>query len=84
VSRHSSVVASSLVFIGLGIAFIAFQGSSALSGVYSALGASDLAVTLEGAASETIRANGPIVALALLALAALGARAALARRRDRS
>ncbi len=82
--RHSSIVASSLVFVGLGIAFIAFQGSSALSGLYADLGAADLAIRLEAQIAALIRANGVVVAVALVAIIALVARAARgARGRER-
>ncbi|HEX9549745.1 MAG TPA: cytochrome c biogenesis protein CcdA [Candidatus Limnocylindrales bacterium] len=80
-ARHSSIVASSLVFIGLGIAFIAFQGSSALSGVYASLGAADLAVSLEAGVSAVIRGNGAVVTFALLAAAVVLVAAAVRRRR---
>jgi cytochrome c biogenesis protein CcdA len=83
-ARHSSVVASSLVFVGLGIAFIAFQGSSALSGLYADLGAADLAVSLEAGVAALIRANGLIVTVAVVAVVAVAMGAALrARRRER-
>ncbi len=81
--RHSSVLASSLVFVGLGIAFIAFQGSSALSGAYADLGAADLAISLEAGVAAIIRGNGFVVTFAIVAVAVLVARAALgARRRE--
>lgn len=81
--RHSSVVASSLVFVGLGIAFIVFQGSSALGGLYAALGASDLAISLEAGIAALIRANGLVVTFVLVVVAVLVVRAALgARRRE--
>jgi len=62
IRRHSSVVISSLLFIGLGIAFIVFQGSNALGGVYAALGAADLAVTVESAIRD-LAARAPLVLL---------------------
>lgn len=81
--RHSSVVASSLVFIGLGIAFIAFQGSSALSGLYADLGTAELAISLEAGIAAIIRGNGLVVTFAIVAVAVLIVRAALgARRRE--
>jgi cytochrome c biogenesis protein CcdA len=76
-ARHSSVVASSLVFIGLGIAFIAFQGSSALSGLYAAVGAADLAITMESSVSALIRGNGGIVTIAVIAALVVALAAAL-------
>lgn len=79
--RHSSIVVSSLVFIGLGIAFIVFQGSSALSGLYADLGAADLAISLETRIAALVRGNGLIVTIAIVAGAVLVARAALRARR---
>ena len=64
--RHSSVVVSALVFVGLGIAFIVFQGSSALSGVYASLGAADVAISLEAAVTALIRGNGLIAPVILV------------------
>ena len=58
--RHSSVVISSAMFIALGMAFIAFQGSNALGGMYAAIGASDLAFALEAAIGIAVR-DQPII-----------------------
>jgi len=81
--RHSSIVLSSLVFVGLGVAFIVFQGSSALSGLYADLGAADLAISLEAGIAGLIRGNGLVVTVAIVAAVVLVARAALgARRRE--
>ena len=60
--RHTSVVISSAMFIVLGIAFIAFQGSNALAGLYAAIGASDLAFALEAAITTAVREQ-PIIAM---------------------
>ncbi len=79
--RHSSVVASSLVFIGLGVAFVAFQGSSALSGLYAELGAADLAISLESGVSTLIRGHGLIVTLAVVVVVGAAVGAALRSRR---
>ena len=78
--RHSSIVVSSLIFIGLGIAFVVFQGSSALSGLYASLGAADLALSLESEIAAFIRGNGLIVTIAIVAVGALVVRAAFTRR----
>ena len=66
-TRHLSVVISSVLFIILGIAFIAFQGGNALGGIYAALGASDLALTIESA----VRALATDAPLALAAVVAV-------------
>ncbi|MEO8252584.1 MAG: cytochrome c biogenesis protein CcdA [Chloroflexota bacterium] len=65
--RHSSVVISSLLFMSLGVAFVLFQGSNALSGVYEALGASDLALRIEtGVRDLAVRA--PLVLVLIIGL----------------
>lgn len=63
VRRHVSVIVSSLMFIALGIGFIAFQGSNALGGVYQALGLTAVADSVETAVAS-LAATAP-VALAL-------------------
>ncbi len=65
--RHSSVVVSSLLFITLGTAFIAFQGSNAFSGLYQSLGASDLALAVEGSVRDLAQ-RAPAVLLGLVGL----------------
>jgi len=80
IRRHSSVVFSSVLFIGLGAAFIVFQGSNALGGVYQALGASDLALSIEsGVRDLAVRAplalllmvGAPLTAIVIVAARAL-------------
>lgn len=71
VVRHSSVVISSVMFIVLGVAFIAFQGANALSGLYAAIGASDLAFELEGAIGDAAR-DQPIFATGVVVLVLVG------------
>ncbi len=83
VTRHTSVLASSLVFIGLGVAFIVFQGSSALGGLYAEIGAAELAVSLEAVVAARLREHGWIVTLAIAALALAIARSAIVIRRKR-
>ena len=68
--RHSSVVVSSLLFIGLGVAFIAFQGANALSGLYEALGASDLALSIESSVHDLAQ-RAPLMLVALVGLPVL-------------
>jgi cytochrome c biogenesis protein CcdA len=70
--RHGSVVVSSLLFIALGAAFIAFQGSNALSGLYQALGASDLALAVEGAVRD-LAERAPALLVALVGVPVVGA-----------
>ncbi len=71
VRRHSSIVASSLLFIGLGIAFIVFQGGNALSAAYAAAGASDLGVRLETGVGAAVSAVPGAVLLAVSAMVVL-------------
>jgi len=70
--RHGSVVVSSLLFIALGAAFIAFQGSNALSGLYQALGASDLALAVESAVRD-LAERAPALVVALVGVPVVGA-----------
>lgn len=65
VRRHSSVVISSFLFIGLGVAFIAFQGSNALGGLYQALGAADLALAVETEVSQ-LADRSPLILVAIV------------------
>jgi len=81
-SRPRVTVVSSLLFIGLGLAFIVFQGSNALTGVYESFGASDISAELEVAVGDAIRDNGELVAMAaVLGLVVVGLLAIGARRR---
>lgn len=77
-SRPRVTVISSLMFIALGILFIVFQGSNALTGVYESFGASDLSAELETTVGGTIRDNGALatvgLALAIATAALLGLR----------
>ena len=47
IRRHSAILISSALFIGLGLAFIATEGSNALGGLYQAVGAADLSLAVE-------------------------------------
>ncbi len=80
--RHSSIVASSAMFVALGIAFIAFQGSSALSGLYASVGAADLSLALETTIGDAARGH-PLIASAAVVLGLATAVAVVARRRHR-
>ena len=66
-SRPRVTVISSLMFIVLGLAFIAFQGSNALGGVYESFGASDISASLEATFGEMVRSGGDLVAVFTLA-----------------
>ncbi len=48
---HSTNLFSGLMFVVLGVVFIAYEGTSALSGMYTALGTEELAYTAEKALS---------------------------------
>jgi cytochrome c biogenesis protein CcdA len=47
IHRHSAVVISSLLFMGLGLAFIVTEGSNAFGGLYQTAGAADLSLSIE-------------------------------------
>jgi hypothetical protein len=66
---HSTSLVSGAMFILLGTLFIAYEGTSALSGLYESNGATDLAFAAERLAEEVAR-RVPGTAL-LLALAAV-------------
>ncbi len=65
IRRHSSVLASSVLFMVLGLAFIAFQGGNALGSVYETLGAADVALRIESAVRD-LAVNAPLVLVALV------------------
>lgn len=64
-TRHSSIVASSVLFMALGIAFIAFQGGNALGGLYAAVGAADLSLRIETAVRD-VATHAPWLLAALV------------------
>jgi cytochrome c biogenesis protein CcdA len=69
VSVHSTNLISGSMFILLGTLFVAFQGTSALEGVYTALGATDLALATErwvNDLSESLPLSVMLAALAVL------------------
>ena len=82
VRRHVTVVVSSLLFIGLGVAFIAFQGGNALGGFYDQLGLADLALSVEASVRRLAQESPHIlvaaVGLPLAAIVVLAARTRLA------
>ena len=63
--RHVTTMISSFMFIGLGLAFIVFQGSNALGGLYSAIGADDLSARLETAV-RMLAGDAPVVLLSIV------------------
>ncbi|MEO7118888.1 MAG: cytochrome c biogenesis CcdA family protein [Candidatus Limnocylindrales bacterium] len=65
-TRHVSIVISSVLFIGLGVAFIVLQGGNALGGLYAALGAADTALSLETAVRR-LSADAPLILASLIA-----------------
>ncbi len=72
IRRHVTTLVSSFLFIGLGIAFIVFQGSNLLSGLYADAGAADLSLALETAvrsiaASPLLSPVLVVVAIAMVA-----------------
>ena len=66
-TRHSSIIASSVLFMTLGLAFIVFQGGNALGGLYSAVGASDLSLRIEGAVRDLAGRAPWLLAAAVMA-----------------
>lgn len=70
IRRHSSVVVSSVLFIGLGTAFIAFQGSNALGGLYQSLGAADLSLAIESGV-RGLADRSPLLLVAIVGLPAV-------------
>ncbi len=65
IRRHSSILASSLLFVVLGIAFVAFQGGNALGSAYDALGAADLSLRIESAVHD-LASQSPLILLAIV------------------
>jgi cytochrome c biogenesis protein CcdA len=77
---HTTNLLSGVMFVVLGVLFIAYEGTSALSGLYESRGATDLAFAAQAWAAD-VAERIPETAL-LAALAALAA-ALLVRRRTR-
>ncbi|MGM0819679.1 MAG: cytochrome c biogenesis CcdA family protein, partial [Actinomycetota bacterium] len=74
---HTTSLVSGLLFVGVGLLFLLFEGTVGLTGLYQSAGASDLAARLDA----TVRAlsaqvpDGLVVAAALLGAGLLGWRA---------
>jgi len=86
--RHVTVVISSLLFIVLGAAFVAFQGGNAFGGVYAALGAADLALQIESGVRSLAEGSplllAAIVVIPLVVIGLLAMRSRRATPSDRS
>lgn len=67
IRRHSSILASSILFMVLGIAFIAFQGGNAFGTIYEAVGASDIALRIESGVRD-LAERAPVVLVALVGI----------------
>ena len=81
VRRHTNVLASSLLFMALGVAFIAFQGGNALGAAYDAVGAADVSLRIESAVRDLASsAPAALVAVVVVPVALLVALAARTRR----
>ncbi|HEV8044693.1 MAG TPA: cytochrome c biogenesis CcdA family protein [Rubrobacter sp.] len=80
---HTTNLVSGLMFIVLGAVFIAYQGTSALSGLYDAFGAVDIAFAAERWAGSLARSIPDALVLAILLVAALALALVAYRRRKR-
>lgn len=68
---HTTNLVSGLMFVALGILFIAYEGTSALSGLYEASGAADLALAAEHWANDLpVWVTAPALLLVVGALCA--------------
>jgi drug/metabolite transporter (DMT)-like permease len=67
---HTTNLISGALFVVLGVLFIAYEGTSALSGFYESNGATDLAFAAEQWANDVIAPREPTMAI-LAVLAAL-------------
>ena len=70
-SRPRVTVISSSMFILLGLAFIAFQGSNAFSGFYEDFGAADFSAELETVFNDMVRSQGDAITVVGLGIVAL-------------
>jgi len=71
VRMHTTNLVSGLMFIVLGVVFIAYEGTSALSGLYEQNGAVDIAFAAERWASSLAGSIPDVLVLALLLVSAL-------------
>ena len=63
---HTTNLVSGAMFVLLGVVFIAYEGTTALTGFYASRGAEDLALAAEGWAGSVARAVPDALALVLL------------------
>lgn len=68
---HTTSLVSGAMFVLLGVVFIAYEGTTALTGFYASRGAEDLALAAEGWASSVTRAVPDALVLAILAVLAI-------------
>ncbi len=80
---HTTNLVSGALFILLGVVFIAYEGTSALSGLYEAYGAEDLAYAAEARASSITKSISDLLVLAVALAAALTLAAVVLGRRRR-
>jgi cytochrome c biogenesis protein CcdA len=64
---HTTNLVSGAMFVLLGVLFITYEGTSALSGLYESNGATDLAFAAEQWAEEVARGVPPVAVLAIMA-----------------
>ncbi len=64
---HTTNLVSGAMFVLLGVLFIAYEGTSALSGLYESNGATDLAFAAEQWAEEVARGVPQVAVLAIMA-----------------
>jgi hypothetical protein len=80
---HTTNLISGAMFVVLGVVFVAYEGTSALSGLYEENGAEDLAYAAEGWVSSFSRSVPDALVLAVVLGAALAAVATAVLRRRR-
>ena len=68
---HTTNLVSGVMFVGLGVLFIAYEGTTALTSFYASRGAEDLALTAERWAGSVARAVPDALVLAILAALAV-------------
>jgi hypothetical protein len=86
---HTTNLISGVMFVLLGAVFISYEGTSALSGLYEAYGAEDLAFTAElwtSSFSHTVPGYllAAVLAVLLAVALALGCRDSYLRKRNRT
>ena len=69
---HTTNLVSGLMFVAIGVLFVAFEGTSGLEGLYAAGGATDLAFSVQRSAGAVSGNASSSVALAVLGLLLAG------------